>query len=102
VGGGVLFTDARFADSSCASSPFVHDGFVVVQPTAGNFLALSTSCTHACCQISLDSSTSPKTFVCPCHGSRFSLAGSVLQGPAMVPLRSLTVCTDECNVYVEL
>ena len=50
-------------------------------PTANNFVALSSICTHQGCTISNFDSGSNQ-FVCQCHGSRFDVNGKVGQGPA--------------------
>ncbi len=49
--------------------------------------AISTVCTHLGCIVK----ATPHGFDCPCHGSRFTLDGSVLRGPAPAPLRWLAV-----------
>ena len=59
-------------------------GFVVAQPTAGNFVAHSAICPHEGC---LCSSVEGMTAVCPCHGSRFNAeSGAVEKGPATTGL----------------
>ena len=59
--------------------------FLVARTGQESFSALTTVCTHETCTITgFDSSN----FVCPCHGSRFSTAGRVVNGPANAPLRS--------------
>lgn len=63
--------------------------------TYGGFLAraggrlhcLAITCPHLGCNYALDSTG--RAFECPCHGSRFSLSGSVLRGPATSPLSHL-------------
>jgi Rieske Fe-S protein len=96
VGGGLFFTDARYRDPHCSGSTFV-----VLQPSAGQFVALSAGCTHACCTVRFP--VMPMGFlICRCHGSRFDFQGQVLQGPATLPLSPLPVCADACNVYVQL
>lgn len=57
---------------------------VLLQPSAGEFLALSAVCTHLGCIVKwVDES---QEFLCPCHGGRFSAAGQVLGGPPPKPL----------------
>lgn len=50
----------------------------------GTAHAVSPSCTHMGCRVSFNDAE--RTWECPCHGSRFGLDGSVLQGPAIRPL----------------
>ena len=100
MGGGVAFADARFTDSRCEALGVARHGFAVVQPTAGTYLAFSTACTHACCNVVLPNGGNE--FVCPCHGSRYNLQGQVIRGPSVVNLQSLSVCVDACSVYVKL
>jgi cytochrome b6-f complex iron-sulfur subunit len=46
--------------------------------------ALVRNCTHMGCIPNYDSSSS--SFLCPCHGSVFTLEGDVVKGPAPAPL----------------
>jgi Rieske Fe-S protein len=43
--------------------------------------AVSPTCTHLACRVNWN--TAERSWDCPCHGSRFSPAGDVLQGPAV-------------------
>ncbi|MGB0972566.1 MAG: ubiquinol-cytochrome c reductase iron-sulfur subunit [Mycobacterium sp.] len=56
---------------------------VVTQPEAGDFKAFSAVCTHTGCLLN---EVADGTINCPCHGSKFSLDGAVLNGPAQRPL----------------
>lgn len=62
---------------------------VLVINTAGNFTALSSVCTHEGCTVGYNA-TADK-IQCPCHGSEYNTAGSVLLGPAVAPLDKYTV-----------
>ncbi|MFH9399656.1 FAD-dependent oxidoreductase [Streptomyces sp. NPDC017638] len=46
--------------------------------------AVSARCTHLGCLVSFN--RAERAWECPCHGSRFAVDGSVLQGPAVEPL----------------
>ena len=61
---------------------------VVTQPTAGHFKAFSAVCTHSGCLVN---KIADGTIDCPCHGSKFSLDGAVVNGPAKKPLEPVAV-----------
>ena len=59
--------------------------FLVARTGAEAFSALTAICTHENCTIT---DVSGQTYVCPCHGSRYSQAGQVQNGPATRSLRT--------------
>lgn len=63
----------------------VKDGILVARTFSGNFLAVSSYCTHQGTTVQYVSSQND--FYCPNHGARYSSTGSVLQGPASKPLK---------------
>jgi Rieske Fe-S protein len=64
-------------------------GVVVTQPSAGVFVAFSTTCTHLGCTVR---AVAGGTINCFCHGSRFRITdGSVAGGPAPRPLPQVPV-----------
>lgn len=65
---------------------------VLLQPSPGNFVALSAVCTHLGCIVAWQEQANE--FQCPCHGGRFSTAGKVLGGPPPKPLESFAVAID--------
>lgn len=63
---------------------FKDEGVVVTQPTAGEFKAFSSKCTHQGCAVT---GITNGVITCPCHQSEFSVTdGSVKKGPATQPL----------------
>jgi len=53
----------------------------------GNLLAHKAHCTHMGCPLKYNEAEI--SFDCPCHGSRFSVQGEVLNGPAKYPLEKI-------------
>ncbi|MCX5395720.1 Rieske (2Fe-2S) protein [Streptomyces sp. NBC_00102] len=63
---------------------FAEQGVVVTQPTAGEFKAFSSTCTHQGCAVS---GVTNGAITCPCHQSTFDPAtGEPTGGPATVAL----------------
>lgn len=76
-GGGKVFADQKM---------------VVTQPTAGEFKAFSSTCTHQGCAVK---SIKDGVINCPCHNSNFSITdGSVKSGPAPKPLPAMQITVD--------
>ncbi len=71
---------------------------VVVQPAAGEFIALSAVCTHLGCIIKWQNDS--QDFLCPCHAGRFSPSGQVLSGPPPSALDSYTVTLDGDDLLI--
>lgn len=53
----------------------------------GSLHYLSPVCTHMKCDVAFNAAE--RTWDCPCHGSRFSVTGDVLNGPAHTPLEKI-------------
>lgn len=56
----------------------------ISRDNAGQLHPVSAVCTHLGCIVSWNDAE--RSWDCPCHGSRFSSEGAVLQGPAVEPL----------------
>ena len=53
----------------------------------GAWQGVRLKCTHMGCKLRFD--PAEQTWECPCHGSRFTLDGQVLQGVAKRPLEPI-------------
>ena len=63
-----------------------HDGEKVAafRDDDGTVTAVAPVCTHLGCQVNFNAAE--RSWDCPCHGSRFDVDGTVLEGPATQPL----------------
>lgn len=64
----------------------------VVRSNEGEPVAFAPACTHLGCAYHWDNSAD--LFVCPCHGSTFTVDGRVKEGPAARPLERYRVRVD--------
>lgn len=60
---------------------------IAVVREGNRYHALSLVCTHLGCTVEV----TPKTVICPCHGSVFDRSGKVVRGPADRPLERYEV-----------
>lgn len=83
---------AKTSDVPVGSGVIVGE-VVVTQPSAGVFKGFSAKCTHKGCTVD---KVADGTIDCPCHGSKFNLDGTVVNGPAQEPLavENITVQGD--------
>lgn len=62
----------------------------------GEYTAVSTRCMHRGCQVE----PTPDRLVCPCHGSEYTFAGAVLQGPTQHPLVHYVVTVEADTLFI--
>ena len=62
------------------------------------YTACLMRCTHQGCEVEVQGNR----YVCPCHGSEFTPAGAVLEGPADRPLKTFKTTQDETFIHIWL
>jgi thiosulfate dehydrogenase [quinone] large subunit len=73
---------------------------LVVQSSAGQFVAYNAICPHAGCTVAYQPANG--LIACPCHGSEFEVSnGDVIVGPATVGLTALTIKDEGGQLYVQ-
>jgi menaquinol-cytochrome c reductase iron-sulfur subunit len=70
----------------------------VIRHSATSLTVFSPICPHLACRLAW--SPDARRFICPCHGSVFSLAGEVLAGPSPRPLDTLPCKTEDGQLLV--
>ncbi|HXG00301.1 MAG TPA: ubiquinol-cytochrome c reductase iron-sulfur subunit [Bacteroidota bacterium] len=78
-------TSPLAAVGSAALVQYSGGALLVAHTSTDTFIALTAICTHQGCTIT---GYQNGQYVCPCHGSRYTTNGQVVQGPAQIPLRS--------------
>lgn len=94
--GPVIVSGTDAAAIAVGQAKRIEYGMDVVKPAfllyrdANGYLALKDVCTHAGCNVAY--SPGGTQYKCGCHGSAFKLDGTVANGPAMMPLQTLSLC----------
>lgn len=81
---------AATADIAPGEGAVIRDGLhheAVHRSADGKVHAVNARCTHLGCLVQFNDAE--QTWECPCHGSRFTPDGDVLQGPAVHPLKKV-------------
>jgi cytochrome b6-f complex iron-sulfur subunit len=76
---------AKFADLQRIGGSVYENLILVVRTGQAEFVAVTQYCTHSAGVLAYVPAT--QIFRCPVHQSAFDLAGRVLEGPAMRPLK---------------
>lgn len=92
-------TDEKYSSLNEAGG-FVVERDIIIFNTGSGFSALSSVCTHNGCRISYSHGNG--NLPCPCHGSVFSTAGAVLEGPAESALKNYPIAQDGDMLTINL
>jgi cytochrome b6-f complex iron-sulfur subunit len=101
-GDNLLVLDLTDAQNSAllTAGGFVLRNNVIVINNEGNYIALSSVCTHSGCEVTYNANNN--NLPCPCHGSLFNISGSVLNGPADAPLATYPVTENGDVLEIDL
>jgi cytochrome b6-f complex iron-sulfur subunit len=81
-------------------TPFRNGHFYLVRLKDGGFMAMSIKCSHLGCSIMWDEKKNE--FICPCHSSKFSLSGEVIDPPAPRPLDIYKIYIKDGKIFINL
>ena len=70
----------------------------VIREKEGGIYAISAVCTHLGCLTRWNEHNGVIT--CPCHGTKFSKTGSVIEGPTSKTLARFSICLNENNEII--
>lgn len=94
-----IFKAGLLEDFSPGSVTFdAKDRVYIIREKAGYLYALSAVCTHLGCLTRWKEEEG--IISCPCHGSKFTKTGEVIQGPAPKPLPRFLITMDNKNEIV--
>lgn len=80
----IMYGDYSGSDNAAGDPTF---GGWAVKDQGGQLHVLAVRCPHLGCSVGLQNGADH--FLCPCHGSEFSLDGKVVHGPAVAPMSYL-------------
>jgi cytochrome b6-f complex iron-sulfur subunit len=97
---GSLITAGKVDDFPAGSVTQLPNGrFYLARLIDGGFLALYQRCTHLGCNVPWDQTQGQ--FICPCHSSKFSPEGELLNPPAPRPLDLFALTIEDGLVKVD-
>jgi cytochrome b6-f complex iron-sulfur subunit len=71
-------------------SVFLDDDNMLIRTSQTKFAAVNLICTHKGCTVEIEGNK----FVCPCHGSEYTLEGKVTEGPSKKDLKTYDAVYD--------
>lgn len=96
----VGISDSALTEVGGAALVDSNAGAFLLARTGGNtFVAIDATCSHESCTIT---GSAGNVYVCPCHGSRYSRTGQVVNGPAQASLRQFPTTFADGVVSIAL
>lgn len=91
--------DAGNASLKTKGNALVKNEVIVAHTNAGSYIAVAAACTHQGTTVEFQATAN--RFHCPNHGSNFTETGSVINGPAGIPLQQFktTLTGNNLRVY---
>lgn len=80
---------AELAPGDAKVVSFENQKIAIYKEPNGSLHAISPACTHMKCSVAWNKAES--TWDCPCHGARYAVDGTVLNGPAVKDLEQIEV-----------
>lgn len=98
----INLTDPAYSDLNTSGGFILISKQGIIVANTGNdvFVALDSTCTHQGCTIGYNKVAN--NFPCPCHGSVYSTSGSVITGPAPLPVQSHPVTKSGTTLTIDL
>lgn len=81
-------------------TPFRKGHFYLVRMNDGGFIAITIKCSHLGCSVLWDEKNNE--FICPCHSSKFSIDGNVINPPAPRALDIYEIKFEKGKIFVDL
>ena len=97
--GGVFNLGSAGGFPNGSVTPVESGRFYLVRLEDGGLLALYRKCTHLGCAVPYEPTQGQ--FVCPCHGSAFSLNGDVQNAPAPRAMDLFQIMIEDGSVLVD-
>lgn len=97
-GATIDLTQNKYSNLGSVGGYVYYQNMIIIRTGTSQYVALSKVCTHQGCTVGY--SASAKQIACPCHGARYSLDGTVLNGPANRPLTKYTVTLNNNTLTI--
>jgi len=94
----VDLTSATYSALGSVGGYAYKSNIIIIRTSDTQYVALSSVCTHQGCTVMYNASTNQ--LPCPCHGSLYSISGSVINGPAQKSLKKYNTKIDGNNLII--